>query len=61
MKKKLLAVILLVSVLLLSSCTVIPASTLEAMFGNDRESVITSGETEKKDNDKVTISKEEYE
>ena len=61
MKKKLLAVIMLVSVLMLSSCTVIPASTLEAMFGNDRESVITSGETEEKDNDKVTISKEEYE
>ena len=71
MKKKMLVLLVLVSALLLSSCTMIPASRLESMFRNDQETVITSGETvttnTRGDNvtntrgDTVTISREEYE
>lgn len=61
MKKGLLITIVLISALMLSACTVIPASTLEAMFRTDSDPVITSGETSVNDKDTVTISREEYE
>ena len=61
MKKKYLAAILILSVLMLSSCTMIPGSRLEAMFGSGRETTITSGESAEQTGDTVTISKEEYE
>lgn len=61
MKKKCLVVAILLSALMLSACSVIPASTLEAMFRPDRDTVITSGETVTGSNDTVSISREEYE
>ena len=63
MKKKILLLILtvLVSSLVLSSCTMIPASRLEAMFGTDRETTVTSGSSATEEKDTVTISREEYE
>ncbi len=61
MKKKLLAAILLLSALFFTSCSVIPASRLEAMFGSGRETTITSGAPAEKESDTVTISREEYE
>ena len=61
MKKKLFVLILILSVLMLSSCSLIPASRLEAMFSNDRDTSITSGAKVTENNNTVTISREEYE
>ena len=64
-RSKVLVVISLLAVLmLLSSCSMIPASKLEALFSTGTESVITSGvsgQTAGSDTDKVMISREEYE
>ena len=66
MKKKILILFILLSALVLTSCSMIPAYKLEAMFNNDQETYISSGETiaaynNQKNNDTVTISREEYE
>ena len=68
MKKKLSVLIVLLSVFLLGSCSLIPASKLESMFGTANDSVISSGgsvlsgsTTENSDKDTVTIRREEYE
>ena len=61
MKKKTLILTILISAVLLTSCSLIPASKLEAMFGTGGDSVIRSGEAAVKNNDTVVISKEEYE
>ena len=61
MKKKTLIMMILISAVLLTSCSLIPASKLEAMFGTGGDSVIRSGEAAVKNNDTVVISKEEYE
>ena len=68
MKKKLLVLSLaiLVCAMLFSSCTLIPASQLEAMFSTDRETNISTGSVNgtasADDNaDTVTISRQEYE
>ena len=66
MKKRLmLAFSLLLTLLLLCSCTFVPASKLEALFGPSEESVITSGDltapASDETGDTVTISREEYE
>lgn len=63
MNKKILLLILtvLVSSLVLGSCAMIPASRLEAMFGTDRETTVTSGSSVPEQKDTVTISREEYE
>jgi carboxyl-terminal processing protease len=66
MKKRLmLAVSLLLTLLLLCSCTFVPASKLEAFFGPSEGSVITSGDltapASDETGDTVTISREEYE
>ena len=74
MKKKMLILIILICAMLFCSCTMIPASRLEAMFGTDRETNITirpasgSGEdavsgaaSSGNGSDSVTISREEYE
>ena len=73
MKKKLLILTVLLCAALLCSCTVIPASRLEAMFRTDRETNISSGsgsepqstaapgtEPAESVSDTVTISREEY-
>ena len=61
-KKTLILIILMVFSLLFSSCTMIPASRLEAMFGNDRDASITSGHSaDSGEKDTVTISRDEYE
>ena len=67
MKKKLLIPVVLLCVTMLSSCTLIPASQLEAMFRTDRETTVTTGSAtgtaaaETAGADTVTISREEYE
>ena len=61
MNRKLLILTVLVSALLLGSCTLLSASRLEAMFGSNQDTVITSGETVAETKDSVTISREEYE
>lgn len=73
MKKKLLILTVLLCAALLCSCTVIPASRLEAMFRTDRETNISSGSGSEPQStaapgtepagsvsDTVTISREEY-
>ncbi|MCR5567418.1 MAG: PDZ domain-containing protein [Clostridiales bacterium] len=73
MKKKLLILTVLLCAALLCSCTVIPASKLEAMFRTDRETNISSGSGSEPQStaapgtkpagsvsDTVTISREEY-
>ena len=64
MKKAMLILItVLAAAVLLSSCSMIPASRLEAMFGNDGSARIGSGiyGTGADGSDTVTISREEYE
>ena len=61
MKKKLLIAVVLLSALLFSACSVLPASTLQAMFGGESNTLITSGETAEGEKNTVTISREEYE
>ena len=61
MKKKTLILMIMISAVLLSSCSLIPASRLEALFGAGSETVIRSGEATVNSNDTVVISKEEYE
>ena len=66
MKKHLLMAISLVAVLfLVGSCTLIPSSKLEAMFGANLNSEISSGNpvvnNSEEKGDTVTISREEYE
>ena len=67
MKKKLTLMISLLTILaLLSSCTFISGSKLQAMFTENGSSTITSGaapsaSTGQPDGDTVTISREEYE
>ena len=64
-RSKMLAVVsVLVGLMLLSSCSMIPASKLEALFSTGTESVITSGMTAaagESDKDTVMISREDYE
>lgn len=67
MKKKLLIPIILLCAMLFSSCTLLPASRLEAMFSTDRETAVTAGTGSGSAgsgisvSDTVTISREEYE
>ena len=61
MKKKTLILMIMISAVLLSSCSLIPASRLEALFGAGSETVIRSSEATVNSNDTVVISKEEYE
>ena len=62
-RSKMLAVVsVLVGLMLLSSCSMIPASKLEALFSTGTESVITSGMTAaagESDKDTVMISRED--
>lgn len=65
MKKTRLILIILVSVLLLSSCSFIPASKLDAMFRMNQESSVSSSVSDSSEQaqngtDTVTISKAEY-
>ena len=60
MKRYMLVLIIVLTAVLLGSCTMIPASKLEAMFRNGQDSsVISSGTTA--EGDMVTIPKAEYE
>lgn len=61
MKKTKTVLVILIAALLLSSCSFIPASRLEAMFRTDHETEIKSGVTTGSDKNTVTISKDEYE
>ena len=68
MKKKITVIILLIGLIcLLSSCTSLSGKKLEAIFGGDETSTITSGQTastsaaDSQSGDTVTISREEYE
>ena len=65
MKKRVLLIVsLIVLLVLLCSCSFIPASRLEAVFRPKEDSVITSGNTSDEPavaGDTVTISREEYE
>ena len=66
MKKRILiAVSLMITAMLLCACSMIPVSTLEALYRPSAESVITSGDPTaaptEDTGDNVTISREEYE
>ncbi len=61
MKKRMMVILLTLCVMMLSSCALIPASRLESMFVSDQDTNISSGETASKNDNTVTISKEEYE
>lgn len=65
MKKRIMMLAMLtVAVLLLSSCSMLPSTSLEAMFRPENDTTVTSGEpytSAVQGNDTVTISKEEYE
>ena len=67
MKKKTMILVILLCAMLLSSCTMLPASQLEAMFRTDRETTVTAGSgsgsagAETAGTDTVIISREEYE
>ena len=61
-KKSLIFISLLIVLLMLSSCTIIPGSRLEAMFRpGGSSSVIGTGGAADTSGDSVTISREEYE
>lgn len=63
-KKMLILTALLTALMVLSSCSVLSASRLEAMFRSDAESRVDSGESRQETEtraDTVTISREEYE
>ena len=63
-KKMLILTALLTALMVLSSCSVLSASRLEAMFRSDAESRVDSGESKQETEtraDTVTISREEYE
>ncbi len=65
MKKRIMMLAMLTAaVLLLSSCSMLPSTSLEAMFRPENDTTVTSGEpytSAVQGNDTVTISKEEYE
>ena len=63
MKKPILLILIIVATMLLSSCSLIPAYKLEAMFGSNPEASISSGAREggSTGTDTVIISREEYE
>ena len=65
MKKRIMILTMLTAaVLLLSSCSMLPSTSLEAMFRPEKETAVTSGEPYSsvvQGNDTVTISREEYE
>jgi len=66
MKKRILmSVSLMITAMLLCACSMIPVSTLEALYRPSAESVITSGDPTaaptEDTGDNVTISREEYE
>ena len=66
MKKRILmSVSLMITAMLLCACSMIPVSTLEALYRPSAESVITSGDptaaSTEDTGDNVTISREEYE
>ena len=58
MNKKMLILIILICAMLFSSCTMIPVSRLEAMFGTDRETNITTrpGSGSDEGNDSASVS-----
>ena len=63
-KKMLILTALLTALMVLSSCSVLSVSRLEAMFRSDAESRVGSGESRQETEtraDTVTISREEYE
>lgn len=63
-KKMLILTALLTALMVLSSCSVLSVSRLEAMFRSDAESRVDSGESKQETEtqaDTVTISREEYE
>lgn len=63
MKKAILTVITIILAMMLSSCSLIPAYKLEAMFGNNPEAEISSSGANGSGStaDTVTISRTEYE
>ena len=61
MKKKALILMIMILSIMLTSCSLIPASRLEAMFSSGSDTVIRSGEATVNSSDSVVISKEEYE
>ncbi len=67
MKKKLLVLTILLCAMLFSSCTMVPASRLEAMFRTDRDTAVTTASgaaasgSVQSGGDTVTISRDEYE
>ena len=66
MKKRILmAVALMITAMMLCSCSMINVSTIEALYRPSSEAVITSGEPtaapQADTGDTVTISREEYE
>ena len=71
MKKMKLVIVTMVAALLLSSCSLIPATKLEAMFGVGEDTSISSGDlrqyeqntanTAAPSGDFITVSREEYE
>ena len=64
MKKRIMMLAMLTAaVLLLSSCSMLPSTSLEAMFRPENDTTVTSGEpytSAVQGNDTVTISKEEW-
>lgn len=63
-KKMLILTALLTAMMVLSSCSILSVSRLEAMFRSDEESRVDSGESREETGsgtDTVTISREEYE
>ena len=62
MKKMKLVLITIAAAILLSSCSLIPGPKLEAMFGQDADTSVSSGTSGDKITgaDTVTISREEY-
>ena len=65
MKKRIMILTMLTAaVMLLSSCSMLPSTSLEAMFRPEKDTTVTSGEPYTpavQGSDTVTISREEYE
>lgn len=62
MKKIIMAILsLIISLVLLSSCSMVPMTKLDSMFRTDQETRIGSGIETENEGDTVTISKTEYE
>ena len=63
-KRTKLIILLFLAAMILSSCTMIPATRLESMFRTGTESSFSNGSTaadRSKDTDMISITKEDYE